>query len=461
MAPLVLHNVPDDELYTGKDGVTRPFAIVGAADERRSARLRRQAATNHGSFGRARSRQQAGSVGPSSGRTRQTGAKVTATTVMAADVVFSTWKKEQETLYEEQHQPGQTGESVGGGRTMSSGSLGTLAVEDATGPSATAQQQQQQQAQPAQQPQQTQQSSLKQKPPNQPTEIVLRGYRSPDYQYAALHRYEQIAGRICEDYPRDPPVASRRGTGDHEGTALTAAEREAVMQRAASGQHWVKVTFESAQAADAALYASPQSVLGYLVTAEPYRGASPPAEQDVAVPDPSALMEYELARHGLDGAGGSFSSYTVDSGTVTREGGRSRGGAVGSPSSSTTFSGRRNGSEGSSPGTGAAAANKVDASGAQAVPNSEFCRRIPTARRATLKSPEQALLPRESATRRFVKRLPLLHRLTGTIIGNQVPRKENGLFDWDKANLYWKLIWWLDFLFALFAGEILDANKDD
>lgn len=33
MAPLVLHNVPDDELYVGADGVTRPFAVVGAADE--------------------------------------------------------------------------------------------------------------------------------------------------------------------------------------------------------------------------------------------------------------------------------------------------------------------------------------------------------------------------------------------------------------------------------------------
>lgn len=33
MAPLVLHNVPDEELYTGKDGVTRPFAVIGATDE--------------------------------------------------------------------------------------------------------------------------------------------------------------------------------------------------------------------------------------------------------------------------------------------------------------------------------------------------------------------------------------------------------------------------------------------
>jgi hypothetical protein len=28
MAPLILHNVPEDELYVGDDGVTRPYAMV-------------------------------------------------------------------------------------------------------------------------------------------------------------------------------------------------------------------------------------------------------------------------------------------------------------------------------------------------------------------------------------------------------------------------------------------------
>src|SRR5262249_1161346 len=28
MAPLILHNVPDDELYVGEDGVQRPYAMV-------------------------------------------------------------------------------------------------------------------------------------------------------------------------------------------------------------------------------------------------------------------------------------------------------------------------------------------------------------------------------------------------------------------------------------------------
>lgn len=28
MAPLILHNVPDDELYVGDDGIKRPYAMI-------------------------------------------------------------------------------------------------------------------------------------------------------------------------------------------------------------------------------------------------------------------------------------------------------------------------------------------------------------------------------------------------------------------------------------------------
>lgn len=28
MPPLILHNVPDDELYVGEDGVRRPYAMI-------------------------------------------------------------------------------------------------------------------------------------------------------------------------------------------------------------------------------------------------------------------------------------------------------------------------------------------------------------------------------------------------------------------------------------------------
>ncbi|CAK7223696.1 hypothetical protein SBRCBS47491_005295 [Sporothrix bragantina] len=497
MAPLVLHNVPDDELYIGADGITRPFAVVGGADERRTTRSRRQATATHGSFGRARSRTRAGSVGP--GRARQQQSKpASASFPTAADEMFGNWKREQEELSQQHHSPQNGGggadsqtddlldmhgrgdaSSTGTGRKVSGGGGG--GVDD---DNATTSQQQQQDALPYKKPQ------------NQPTEIILRGYRSADYQYAAIHHYEQIAGRICEDYPRDPPIGSRRyrsslrdsaacsaATYESNGrAALTSAERQAVM-RAASGQHWVKVTFESAQAADAALYASPQRIMGYLVTAELYRGVPLSANEDVAIQDPDALDEYERAAHGNGNDQGfgrysATSSHTVDSGTVTHD---DPFGTRSSTAGSSVAAGMPGGlarrqpwASGSGSGSGANDTSIMDVDDTivspatpkaqqpqQPAENDEFCRRIPTARRATLKAPELALLPSESTMRRFVKRLPLLHRLTGTIIGNQVPRRENGLFDWEKASLYWKLIWWLDFLFHLFAGEILDANKDD
>jgi hypothetical protein len=47
------------------------------------------------------------------------------------------------------------------------------------------------------------------------------------------------------------------------------------------------------------------------------------------------------------------------------------------------------------------------------------------------------------------------------MIGNEVPRKEDGEFDHARASLYWKFIWWLDATFGLFRGEIMSADKDD
>ncbi|EFX01652.1 hypothetical protein CMQ_8118 [Grosmannia clavigera kw1407] len=501
MAPLVLHNVPDDELYTGKDGVTRPFAVVGATDERRSARLRRQGQTNHGAFGRTRTRPQAGS-GPSSGRRPQPAAKAMTTTTTAADEVFSGWKRHQEMEVQQQHQHQQNqqhhhhGEleapSGLGARKASSSSLGADEDEsDAMAVATTT----------------TIAAGKTQHRANQPTEVILRGYRGPEYQYAAVDRYEQIAGRICEDYPRDPPVgSSRRGfrgggglrqaaaraaaTVASNGTAaLTTAERQAVMQRVASGRHWVKVTFESAAAAEAALYASPQSVLGYLVSAELFCGLVLAPADDVAVPDPDALVDGARAyrAHADHDRGEHFSfpppvslsgsSHTVESGTVTNDDGRD----LSTTSSSTARRAAAPSSTASGsiandfPGSWVGQAELVnsdkdldrnkdsskDTNNSPPPPESEFCRRIPTARRAMLKAPEQALLPRESAMRSLFKQVPLLHRLTGTIIGNQVPRREDGVFDWDKASLYWKLMWFLDYLFGLFGGEILDANKED
>ena len=320
----------------------------------------------------------------------------------------------------------------------------------------------------------------------EPTEIILRGYRSPQQQYAAINHYEELAGRICEDYARDPPIENRRYKSELRDPAFTrrgalTAEERVKVNRADGGEHWIKVTFESAQAADTAIYSSPQKILGHLVYAEPYHGI-PPA-RDEAVPDPvtaagellTAARRSEDAHryrslHGLPPRGPprpaqsgaatlpkSFttsnlpgeldlspprshaSSRTVETGTMVTE------------STSETV---RDGGALAAGARPRAALAPADGGG------DEFCRAIKV-RKAKLLSADQALLPQMSYTQRVLGKVPFLQWFSGSMIGNEVPRTDAGDFDWDRASLYWKLIWWLDSAFGLFGGEILTADKDE
>jgi hypothetical protein len=300
---------------------------------------------------------------------------------------------------------------------------------------------------------------------HEPTEVILRGYRSAQQQYAALNHYEQLAGRICEDYPREPPVESRRYKSELRDPAFTrrrvlTPEERAKVNRVDSGEHWVKVTFESAEAADAAIFASPQKILGHLVYAEPYHGVPP--TRDEAIPDPSTtgsgLRRTPSHRHsrtqsgfGMQQPGGfdwspphSQTSSTADTRTVASSM------DTNTVSSSTIIGGGPGGGNG---------ADMVPAT--QEKPDDEFCRLIPTVRKAKLLPMEQALLPAPSFTQRIANHVPFLKWFNGAMIGSEVPRTELGEFDWNKASLYWKLMWWLDFLLGLFGGEIRDAEKED
>lgn len=215
-----------------------------------------------------------------------------------------------------------------------------------------------------------------------------------------------------------------------------------MVSRADSGEHWVKITFESAEAAETAIYASPQRILGHLVYAEPYRGM-PPAK-DEAIPDDS----YE--GHGR--------SRGVNNATPR---------ATGLP---TSFSSRLidlNNSPGTSSATletgtlSSATATEAPAAAVDKPSSSAYCRKIPTARRAVLQPAEMALRPQQSVSQRLLGLIPFLSWFSGSIIGNEIPRTETGEFDWDKASLYWKFIWWLDATFSLFKGDVCNVDKDE
>lgn len=300
---------------------------------------------------------------------------------------------------------------------------------------------------------------------SEPTEIILRGYRNADQQYAAINHYEQLAGRICEDYPRQAPIEQRGYKSELSDPAFIrhkplSPEERAKVNKAAGGEHWVKVTFESADAAEAAVFASPQTILGYVVHAEPYHG-HPPA-RDEAIPDVDGFEDH-LMRSKSAPIGGhppdrsshekrtaSFPDPLAEASPDSRVSSRTLDTTTLSTDASNTLS------------SATAADAHADATGAAtATADSLYCRKIPTARKVKVLPAEQALLPRQSVMQRFMNAIPFLKWFSGSMIGNEVPRTQSGEFDWYRASLYWKFIWWLDATFGLFGGEVMNADKED
>jgi hypothetical protein len=434
MAPLILHNVPDDELYVGDDGIQRPYAMVFPhQDDHASSKRSRRAAAESGSFGKSSRRSRSKTATP---------ARREDPTIAAADKVFSSW-------IQNQAQASSTSPDDTNARKVS----GSQPSDDNSASSAQATR-----FAPAQ---------------KEPTEVILRGYRSALQQYAAIDRFEQVAGRICEDYPRDPPVEQRRYKSELRDPAYTrrrvlTPEERAKVNKADGGEHWVKVTFEAADAAELAVSASPLSILGHLVYAEPYHGIPPARDEPVPDASISSLMDDRLGSPSLNhprrqshATNSSFSgrrglralehdtspvsSRTADSATITSA---SESATLSSATSSATI-------------TGNGATTGRDALQQQQQAQSEFCRTIPTARKVRLLPAEQALLPQQSMAQRVLSMIPFLSWFSGSMIGNEVPRTETGEFDWDKASLYWKLICWLDLYFSLFGGEVVNADKED
>jgi hypothetical protein len=403
-----------------------------------TARSRRNV-TETGSFGKSTRRSRSRTGTPGRGRENPT--------LAAADKLFGDWVASNQAA---------------------------AAAQQSSAQSQQQQQQQQDDTQSSQGQQAQQQPQAQQLKPSRPVPIILRGYHNSDHQYAAIAHFEALAGAILEDYPREPPKSQSRYNSvlrDPAFTrrrALTPEERNMV-NRADGGEHWIKVTFESSEAADAAISASPQRILGYLVYAEDYRGL-PPA-RDESCPDLDSLVDVghersksmpatltTTPRKASSGLPTSFSSRLLD--------------LSGSPSAASTqtaetgtLSNTHSSSTVIDPWAQAPFTPSKPTAAAAGEPLIEddgvFCRRIPTARRARLLPAEQALRPQQSFTQRFLGAVPFLSWFGGSIIGNEVPRTDAGDFDWNRASLYWKLMWWLDANFGLFRGDIVYIDKDE
>ncbi|OTB02862.1 hypothetical protein M426DRAFT_322284 [Hypoxylon sp. CI-4A] len=435
MRPLILHNVPDEELYTGDDGVQRPYAMYWPEGDRQRTlpRTRAREITESGAFGKSTRR--------SRSRTGSQPQRHQDATMQSADRLFSS--------YLASHQnPSKTTANTSAATTAPNqrkqNYLGQSTAQSQEDSAST-----------------TQTSTYQQ----EPTEVILRGYSSPSQQYAAINHYEKLAGRICEDYSREPPTESRRYKSDLRDPALTrrqplTALERAKVSRVASGEHWVKITFESVEAANAALSVSPQRIQGYLVYAEPFTGLPPKEDAavldavgDVGMTDPfrSRGIGRRPSQPRMDRPSSfsrSFSNPAVERVTKQHES------PTGSQTSTVTMD---TATASTATVTGAAAELPVNVAQADGA----HCRLIPEARRVRLLPAEQALAPQPTLQQWLLAWIPLIGWFGGSMIGNEVPRNDVGEFDFNKASLYWKLMFYLDLWFGLFGRELVSGDKED
>ncbi|KAI5274765.1 hypothetical protein E4T47_02283 [Aureobasidium subglaciale] len=259
------------------------------------------------------------------------------------------------------------------------------------------------------------------------TEVILYGF-GPDSQWAAIEYYERISGgSVYEDYDRHPPHQRY----DHSLTYSRAKLAQRSLSQAAlrkrnayrGGDHWIKVTFDSPEAADLATHCSPHPIHGFLVYAELFRGSGPPNDAPIPYSNAGAQIDGPSLPPTFstrDTLTPTESSNTLSSATMTAQ-----------PTSSTNLTQVSN--------TTALASS---------TPAQKRPMRIPGATRAVLKPADLAFAEPSKTVSSSLASWPIINLFVGTkgdVIGSAVPRTDDGNFDWKNASLYWLIFAWLDY----------------
>jgi len=218
------------------------------------------------------------------------------------------------------------------------------------------------------------------------------------------------------------------------------------------------VTFNSAEAADRACYDSPHKLNGHLVYAERYRGQGP--AEDKPIPATDAAISSVTASPSQQ----SSTTVPATSSSTQRESTTSSSGTVlaqlaSNPETRLNPSSSLNGNilvSSASTNMAQSSSSAIDQPSRQAL-------RIRGAKRAVLLPADKAILPGSSRWQRTFGSWPVIGLFLGgpshEFIGNEVPRKEDGSFDWDKASLYWKFWATLDYYISF--ADFLGLKGDD
>lgn len=301
----------------------------------------------------------------------------------------------------------------------------------------------------------------------EPTEILIHGYAA-QHVSEALERYEAASeGRMYEDYDRSPP-APRYGALLHQVRATLPRslplEARRKINTYSGGDHWIKVTLDSPEAAQKACFFSPMTLHGYLVYAEPWRGVGP--NSDVATPANPAIESgaktFKQRRPIQPGQRDAFASVPgrLQSAYVSDQRySDDPNDNNGSPDTSETLSSATAVSSGHDAQQTSRNAQSTLQQPQSATLSSGQSQgkplRISGATRAVLRPYTEAFVPVAPWSQRTFGHIPLLGSLFGGdpnakpgqgggIIGSAVPRKDDGSFDWNSASVYWRVCWVMD-----------------
>ncbi|KAL9625641.1 MAG: hypothetical protein Q9160_000354 [Pyrenula sp. 1 TL-2023] len=327
------------------------------------------------------------------------------------------------------------------------------------------------------------------------TEVLLFGYASKDSEWRVISKYERIVapqGFIYEDYDRtDPnqPLTSTsyfssinsnvpRGPLTKEGLKKSRKYR--------GGAHWIKVTYDSYESAERAVFYSPQDIENHLVFAQMWNGQPP--FSDVAIPKASQLAtdlqrqlgskirtlttsdsNHYLAAAAPDAHSGaqtlprSFiapnsqylqpapqddasisTSTTASSATATNSPPPS---LLQGPASASTTSLPSLTTNSTSSGLRSRSTPSLPLTPSLRPRTPSRLKDHPSVRRAVLRPISEALPPAPSLTERVLRNIPIINWFvapagkgpSGGGVGEEVLTNEKGEFDWERNGLYWRI----------------------
>ena len=306
----------------------------------------------------------------------------------------------------------------------------------------------------------------------EPTQIKVSGF-APSTQWAAIDAYEKVSqGIFCENYARRPPSELRRYPNSLDSPSvhprkLTRAERE-MARHYAGGKSWVRLTCDSAEAANRAVEMSPQQIYGHWVYAELDDGRSPETDEPVPIRggdqqretcsstrSPQRISRTWSAKSSQHAANQQRPLSTLPrsfGAPVTTQKG------IQTPDDTLSSSSTASSATAISPDhTNLCGHNPSQAEGTRFVSSSEFranasalesnptmMRHFTDRPRTVLRPATEAFLPQPTWSDRQILWLRSWGIIPGVLIGNGPPVRENGDFDWGNMTLYWRVWIWID-----------------